>query len=129
MRPSLKHFNKGVAFVPLSIGEHCHIGAGCVVQVFSCDFQKGIELTKLKAAQIGNYVQLGDNCIIGRRAVIKDCAILLPDSVLPPDSVIPPFSIYGGAPARPMGKVAESHQEHMNELTTSLYNKTKLIET
>ena len=42
--------------------------------------------------------------------VIKDCSILLPDSVLPPDSVIPPFSIYGGAPARPVGKVAESHQ-------------------
>ena len=66
--------------------------------------------------------------IIGRRAVIKDCSILLPDSVLPPDSVVPPFTIFGGAPARPVGKVAESHQDHMVELTTQLYQKTKLVE-
>ena len=70
LRPSLKHFNKGVAFVPLSIGENCFIEQNCVVS----------------AAQIGNYVHLGNNSVIGRRAVIKDCAILLPDSVLPPDS-------------------------------------------
>merc|ERR1712106_158179 len=31
LRPSLKHFNKGVAFVPLSIGENCLIGERCVV--------------------------------------------------------------------------------------------------
>ena len=55
LRPSLKHFNKGVAFVPLSIGEHCMIEDNCVVS----------------AAQIGNYVHLGADSIIGRRAVIK----------------------------------------------------------
>lgn len=58
----------------------------------------------------------------------KDCSILLPNSVLPPDSVIPPFTIFGGAPARPVGKVAESHQDHMTELTTSFYQNTKLVE-
>ena len=57
----------------------------------------------------------------------KDCSILLPNSVLPPDSVIPPFTIFGGAPARPVGKVAESHQDHMTELTTSFYQNTKLL--
>merc|ERR1712113_1382643 len=94
LRPSLKHFNKGVAFVPLSIGENCFIEQNCVVS----------------AAQIGNYVHLGNN------------------SVIPPDSVIPPFTIYGGAPARPVGKVAESHQDLMTELTTSFYQNTKLVE-
>jgi dynactin-5 len=112
LRPSLKHFNKGVAFVPLSIGENCFIEQNCVVS----------------AAQIGNFVHLGQNSVIGRRAVIKDCSILLADSVLPPDSVIPPFTIYGGAPARPVGKVAESHQDLMVELTTSFYQNTKLVE-
>ena len=102
----------GVAFVPLSIGENCFIEQNCVVS----------------AAQIGNFVHLGQNSVIGRRAVIKDCSILLPDSVLPPDSVIPPFTIYGGAPARPVGKVAESHQDLMVELTTSFYQNTKLVE-
>ena len=39
LRPSLKHFNKGVAFVPLTIGEHCLIDENVVVS----------------AAQIGSF--------------------------------------------------------------------------
>ena len=100
----------GVAFVPLSMGDHCLVEENCVVS----------------AAQIGSFVHLGANSIIGRRAIIKDCAILLPNSVLAPDAVIPPFTIFGGAPARPVGKVAESHQDQMTEITAAFYQKTKL---
>ena len=31
LRPSLKHFNKGVAFVPLAMGDHCLVEENCVV--------------------------------------------------------------------------------------------------
>ncbi|KAL1509761.1 hypothetical protein ABEB36_004448 [Hypothenemus hampei] len=48
LRPPYKKFSKGVAFFPLSIGDHVFIG----------------EKTLINAAQIGNYVHIGKNCII-----------------------------------------------------------------
>ena len=68
LRPCLKHFNKGVAFVPLTIGGHCLIDGNVVVS----------------AAQIASFVNIGKNVVIGKRAVIKDCAVIFPDAVLAP---------------------------------------------
>ena len=58
--------------------------------------------------------------------MIKDCAVILPDAVLAPDTVVPPFAIFGGAPARPVGKVPDNHQEAITELTTTFYQNTKV---
>merc|ERR1711892_59552 len=46
LRPSLKHFNKGVAFVPLSIGENCLIGERCVVS-FKCRPNRQLRASRL----------------------------------------------------------------------------------
>ncbi|CBY39170.1 unnamed protein product, partial [Oikopleura dioica] len=80
----------------------------------------------VSAAQIGSFVNIGKNAVIGKRAVIKDCAVILPDAVLAPDTVVPPFAIFGGAPARPVGKVPDNHQEAITELTTTFYQNTKV---
>ena len=71
-------------------------------------------------------VNIGKNAVIGKRAVIKECAVILPDAVLAPDTVVPPFAIFGGAPARPVGKVPDNHQEAITELTTTFYQNTKV---
>ena len=71
-------------------------------------------------------MNIGKNAVIGKRAVIKDCAVVLPDAVLAPDTVVPPFAIFGGAPARPVGKVPDNHQDSITELTTTFYQNTKV---
>ncbi|CAG9836375.1 unnamed protein product [Diabrotica balteata] len=114
LRPPYKKFSKGVAFFPLSIGDHVYIG----------------EKSLVNAATVGNYVYIGKNCVIGRRCILKDCCVIEDNTVLAPETVIPPFTRYGGSPGSYIGDLPECQADLMVDFTRSYYQHfqpTKLI--
>ncbi|XP_053212485.1 dynactin subunit 5-like [Panonychus citri] len=109
IRPPFKKFLKGVAFLPLTIGDNVFIGEGTIVN----------------AAQIGSYVYIGKNCVIGRHCVLKDCCALADNTFLPQGTVVPAFSIFSGNPGRFIGELPECTQTVMMEHTKSYYQHFK----
>ncbi|CAH1794182.1 unnamed protein product, partial [Owenia fusiformis] len=105
IRPPFKKFSKGVAFFPLSIGDHVFIGEGSVIN----------------AAQVGSYVHIGKNCIIGRRCVLKDCCAIADNTVLPPETVVPPFTLFSGSPGLFSQELPECTQDLMIDVTKNYY--------
>ncbi|KHJ44996.1 bacterial transferase hexapeptide repeat protein [Trichuris suis] len=82
LRPPLKAFSKGTAFLPMKIGEYVYIGENSIV----C------------SAQIGSCVHIGKNCVLSRCSILRDCCYIADDSVVSPDTVVPPFAIMKGNP-------------------------------
>jgi len=78
IRPSYKRFKGGIAYFPLTIGDHVVIGESSVIS----------------AASIGSYVYIGKNCIISKRSILKDCCYIPDNSILPPDTVVAPFTVF-----------------------------------
>jgi len=109
IRPPFKQFARGAAFFPCMIGDHVYIDEGSVVN----------------AAQIGSYVHIGKNCIIGKRCSLKDCCQIADNTVLPPDTVVPSFTVFGGKPAKRIGKLPESTQYLMIDATKQFYKRFK----
>ncbi|RWS24724.1 hypothetical protein B4U80_00606 [Leptotrombidium deliense] len=109
IRPPFKRFTKGVAFLPLNIGDHVYIGEDTVVN----------------AGQIGSYVFIGNNCVIGRHCVLKDCCAIESNTVLPQGTVVPAFSIYSGSPGAFTRELPECTQDIMTEFTKSYYEHFK----
>ncbi|XP_044748499.1 dynactin subunit 5 [Coccinella septempunctata] len=105
IRPPYKKFSKGVAFFPLSMGDHVFIGEKSVV----C------------AAVIGNFVYIGKNCVIGRRCELKDGCVIEDNTVLAPETVVPPFTRYGGSPGVQVGTLPEVQPDIMVDYTRSYY--------
>jgi len=106
IRPPFKKFSKGVAFFPLSIGDHVYIGENSIVN----------------AAVVNSYVYIGKNVTIGRRCVLKDCCVIEDNSVLSPETVVPTFARYSGSPAKRVGDLPENTQDVMVDFTKSYYN-------
>jgi len=105
IRPSFKKFSKGVAFMPVHIGDHVLIDSNAVVM----------------AAQIGSYVHIGKNAVIGRRCVLKDCCVVADNAILSPDTVVPPFAVMAGSPAQVVAELPDCTQELMTDVTKSFY--------
>ena len=59
----------------------------------------------------------------GPRCVLSDCCRILDESQLAPGTVVPPFAIFGGVPARLMGKLPESYQEQRTDHTAAYYRQ------
>jgi len=106
VRPSYKRFRGGVAYFPLSIGDHVMIGEDSVVA----------------AATIGSYVHIGKNCVISKRCILKDCCRIPDNSILAPDTVVPPFTTYNRS-GMPMEELPECFQDVMKDYTTLYYEQ------
>merc|ERR1712178_634012 len=76
IRPPFKHYTKGFAFFPMSIGAYSYIGENSIIN----------------SNQIGNYVEIGKDVILGKRTIIRDCVVIEDGVVLPDDTHIPPFT-------------------------------------
>eukprot|EP01112_Ceratiomyxa_fruticulosa_P000637 TRINITY_DN1057_c0_g1_i2.p1 TRINITY_DN1057_c0_g1~~TRINITY_DN1057_c0_g1_i2.p1 ORF type:complete len:184 (+),score=14.26 TRINITY_DN1057_c0_g1_i2:273-824(+) len=113
IRPSYKRFKSGIAFFPLTIGDHVTIDEGSVVE----------------AASIGSYVSIGKNCIISKRCIIKDCSSIPDNTILAADTVVPPFTEYRGAPGLFYQELQESWIEVQKEKTTSYYERFQAVQT
>lgn len=109
IRPPFKKFSKGVAFLPMSIGDHVFIGEDTVVN----------------AASIGSYVFIGKNCVIGKHCILKDCCVITDGTVLPQGTVVPAFAVYTGSPAKPDQELPECTQDLMIDHTKSYYEHFK----
>ncbi|KAH9417406.1 dynactin 5, p25 subunit [Dermatophagoides pteronyssinus] len=107
IRPPFKKFTKGVAFNPMTIGEHVYIGEDTIVN----------------AAEIGSYVYIGNNCVIGRYCKLKDGCYIADNSVIPHGINVPAFGIYSGSPATYNGLIFESMPDVMIDFTKSYYHK------
>ncbi|XP_023025099.1 dynactin 5, p25 subunit [Leptinotarsa decemlineata] len=105
LRPPYKKFSKGVAFFPLTMGDHVYVG----------------EKSLVNAAIVGNYVYIGKNCVIGRRCTLKDCCVIEDNTVLAPETVVPPFTRYGGSPGTCVGDLPECQADLMVDFTRSYY--------
>jgi len=106
IRPSYKRFKGGIAFFPLTIGDHVTIEDDCVIS----------------AASIGSYVRIGKGCIISRRCILKDCCEITEGTVLAPDTVVPPFTVFSGSPGVVTGELIECFQELERQKTVNYYD-------
>lgn len=84
IRPPFKKFSRGVAFFPLTMGDHVFVGERAVIN----------------AAIVGSYIYIGKNAVIGRRCVLKDCCYIEDGAVVPPETVVPSFTRFAGNPAK-----------------------------
>ncbi|KAI8742000.1 dynactin subunit 5 [Biomphalaria glabrata] len=109
IRPAFKKFSKGVAFFPLSIGDHVLIEEDSVIN----------------AAQVGSFVHIGKNCVIGRRSVLKDCCAIADNTVLPPETIVPPFALFSGSPGKMVQDLPDCTQDLMTDITVSYYQHFK----
>jgi len=109
IRPPFKKFTKGVAFLPMTIGDHVYIGEDSVVN----------------AASIGSYVYIGKNCVIGRHCILKDCCCICDNTVLPQGTVVPAFAAYSGSPGLFSEELPECTQDLMVDFTKSYYEHFK----
>lgn len=105
IRPPFKTFTKGVAFLPMTIGDHVFIGEDSVVN----------------AASIGSYVYIGKDCVIGKHCVLKDCCCITDGSVLPQGTVVASFAVYEGSPALLKEELPECTADIMIDHTKSYY--------
>jgi len=109
IRPPFKKFTKGVAFLPMTIGDNVYIGEDTIVN----------------AASIGSYVYIGKNCVIGRHCVLKDCCLIADNTVLPQGTVVPAFAVYSGSPGLFSSELPECTQDIMIDFTKGYYEHFK----
>ncbi|RZC43146.1 dynactin subunit 5 [Asbolus verrucosus] len=105
IRPPYKKFSKGVAFFPLTMGDHVFVGERSVVS----------------AAVVGSYVYIGKNCVIGRRCILKDCCVIEDNTILAPETVVPPFTRCRGSPGTNVSDLPECQADLMVDYTRSYY--------
>ena len=98
---------RGVAFFPVTIGEHVTIGEDSVVS----------------AASIGNCVAIGKGCVVGKRCVLRDCCEVADGAVLPNDAVVPPFTRVAGNPAVAVAQLMPSFQEAQRLHSVQAYDR------
>jgi dynactin-5 len=109
IRPPFKKFSKGVAFLPMTIGDHVFVGEDTIVN----------------AASIGSYVHIGSNCVIGKHCILKDCCAIADGTVLPQGTVVAAFAVYYGSPGRVTSELPECTQDVMIDHTKSYYEHFK----
>ncbi len=123
----------------VAIGRNCYIGFGAVIRA---DFgtisigngtavEEGVIIHEAKEVRIGSRVIIGHMAMI-HDAVIEDCAlvgmqsmicdysricewsIIAEKSLILKRQVVPPNEIYGGAPAKKIGNVTDTHRKYLS---------------
>ncbi|KAI4493035.1 hypothetical protein M0802_009747 [Mischocyttarus mexicanus] len=105
IRPPFKKFSRGVAFFPLTMGDHVFVGEKAVVN----------------AALVGSYVYIGKNAVIGRRSILKDCCYIEDGAVVPPETIVPSFTRFSGNPAVCIEDLPECTLDLMLDFTKNYY--------
>lgn len=106
LRPPLKRYASGPAYVQQSIGDFVYVGDG------SC----------VSALNIGSYVYIGKNCVIGDNCTIRNCAVIMDDTVLAPGTCVPPFAVVEGNPGVFVDHLPDVSEDLMEEFSKSCYN-------
>jgi acetyltransferase-like isoleucine patch superfamily enzyme len=84
----------------IEIGDYCVIGGNVAINGHLGEGRRGL----LRRVRIGNRVSLGANSMILPGAVIEDNVILGANSLVPKDRVLKAGLVYGGVPARAIGR-------------------------
>ncbi|XP_053981717.1 dynactin subunit 5 [Hylaeus anthracinus] len=105
IRPPFKKFSKGVAFFPLTVGDHVFVGERAVVN----------------AAIVGSCIYIGKNAVIGRRCILKDCCYIEDGAVVPPETIVPSFARIAGSPAKRVDDLPDCTLDLMLEFTKNYY--------
>ncbi|XP_015437303.1 PREDICTED: dynactin subunit 5 [Dufourea novaeangliae] len=105
IRPPFKKFSKGVAFFPLTMGDHVFVGERAVVN----------------AAIVGSYIYIGKDAVIGRRCILKDCCYIEDGAVVPPETIVPSFTRVAGSPAKCVEDLPDCTLDLMLEFTKNYY--------
>ncbi|XP_076302510.1 dynactin subunit 5-like [Lasioglossum baleicum] len=113
IRPPFKKFSRGVAFFPLTMGDHVFVGERAVVN----------------AAIVSSYIYIGKNAVIGRRCVLKDCCYIEDGAVVPPETIVPSFTRFAGNPAKCVEDLPECTLDLMLEFTKNYYQHFLLYRT
>lgn len=109
IRPSFKKFSKGVAFIPMNIGDHVFIGPNSIIN----------------AQAIGSFVYIGANVVIGKHCILKDCCYIADNSILPQGTIVAAFAVFSGSPASFTNELPECTQELMVDHTKLYYEHFK----
>ena len=99
---------------PLRIGNNCSIGAGA--QIYTHDTSKMIATSYTRSVDQapveGGGVSIGDYCVVGAQVVIRRGVRMGEHSIVGACSFVrysmEPYCIYGGVPARLIGRVGEA---------------------
>lgn len=105
IRPPFKKFSRGVAFFPLTMGDHVFVGERAVVN----------------AAIVGSNVYIGKDAVIGRRCILKDCCYIEDGAVIPPETIVPSFTRFAGNPAVCVEDLPECTVDIMLNFTKNYY--------
>lgn len=105
----------------ITIGDYTFAGSGVSILAGSHDMKltgllrRDVEITEGCDIQIGSGVWLASNSVILGPTVIEDNAVIAAGAVVVPGTHVPAGTIYGGVPAKEIGRIDLSQ----NESTTS----------
>ncbi len=95
----------------ITIGDYTFAGSGVSILAGSHDMKltgllrRDADMTEGCDIQIGNGVWLASNCVILGPAVIEENAVVAAGAVVAPGTHIPAGTIYGGVPAKEIGRI------------------------
>lgn len=95
----------------ITIGDYTFAGSGVSILAGSHDVEltgllrRDLDMTEGCDIQIGNGVWLASNCVILGPAVIEDNAVIAAGAVVTPGTHVPAGTIYGGVPAKEIGRI------------------------
>lgn len=95
----------------ITIGDYTFAGSGVSILAGSHDMKltgllrRDVSMTDGCDIQIGNGVWLASNCVILGPAVIEDHAVIAAGAVVIPGTHVPAGTIYGGIPAKEIGRI------------------------
>lgn len=110
----------------ITIGDYTFAGSRVSILAGSHDvkltglLRRDVELTESCDILIGNGVWLASNCVILGPAIIEDNAVIAAGAVITPGTHVPAGAIYGGVPAKEIGRVDILSAEDM---TSPAYRK------
>ena len=103
----------------ITIGDYTFAGSRVSILAGSHDMKltgilrRDVELTEGCDILIGNGVWLASNCVILGPAIIEDNAVIAAGAVVTPGTHIPAGAIYGGVPAKEIGRIDLIEAENM----------------
>lgn len=103
----------------ITIGDYTFAGSRVSILAGSHDMKltgllrRDVELTESCDILIGNGVWLASNCVILGPAIIEDNAVIAAGAVVTPGTHVPAGAIYGGVPAKEIGRIDILEAENM----------------